>query len=176
MDKWQFGRSARFVTPKGRFSYPSVIEPTSFQGSDPRYSCTLLLSKDDKDIADVIEKLEGLHEEAMEECFGDKVPRQFERWGITDGDELEDPNVAGHWVVKASNKNKPAVVDADKQEVLDASEVYGGCYGRLNIWAKAYGSGNRGGVTFELLAAQKLEDGDAFGGAAKAAQMAVEDF
>lgn len=176
-DQWQFGRSARYVTPEGKMSYPTVFEPQGFQGSDPKYSCSLLIDKSDKACADMLDKLEALHEEAIAATFeGGKPPRNFERWGITDGDELSDPTAEGHWVIKASNKSRPAVVDADKTEILEASSVYGGAIGRLNIVAKAYGTKNKGGVTFELLAVQKTDDGTPFGGAAKAVADAVADF
>ena len=176
-DTWLFGRSARYVTPNGKLSYPTVFEPQGFQGSDPKYSCSVLVDKNDRDCAVMLEKLEQMQEDAIAATFPDgKVPRNFERWGITNGDELSDPTAEGHWVVKASNKSKPAVVDADKTEILEASTVYGGAIGRLNIVAKAYGTKTKGGVTFELLAVKKTDDGTPFGGAAKAVADAVADF
>jgi len=171
------GRSGRYVTPEGRLSYPNVLEPTSFQGSDPKYSCSILFDKEDDATEEIIAKLEEMQEEAIKAVFQGKLPRNFDRWGIVDGDDLEDTNMHGHWVVKASNKKKPATVDVDKNPVIDASEVYGGCFGRLNIAAKSYQpSATQGGVTFELLACQITKDGPAFGGAEAAIQAAADEF
>jgi len=176
-DTWLFGRSARFVTLEGKMSYPTLFEPRGFQGSEPKYSCSILLDKSDPGITECLESLESMQEEAIQATFeGGKTPRNFERWGITDGDELDDPTAQGHWVVKASNKSKPACVGPDKEEILQASEIYGGAMGRLNIVAKAYGTKTKGGVTYELLAVQKTGDGTPFGGAAKAVADAVSDF
>jgi hypothetical protein len=172
----KIGRSGRYVTPEGRLSYPNVLEPTSYQGNDPKYSCSILLDKQDDGTEETIAKLEELQEEATAIIYPDKKPRNFERWGIVDGDELDDENMHGHWIIKASNKAKPAVVDADKNEILDGNEVYGGCFGRINIAGKAYGNKTQGGVTFELLACQVTKDGPAFGGAQAAIQAAKDEF
>lgn len=167
------GRSARFATQEGRLSYPNVLQPKQWNDdSDPKYSCALILPKDKTDLS----VFEDLQEQAIAEAFGKKVPRNFERWGIVDGDETEDPNYADSWVIKASNKIKPVVVDADKNDIFDASEVYGGAYGRLNIVGKAYGTPSKGGVTFELLAVMITREGEAFGGAAAAMQAARDEF
>lgn len=169
------GRSARFATPEGRISYPNVLQPKQWNDdSDPKYSCSLMLAKDESD--EVIDHLRELQEEAITEAFGKKAPRNFERWGIVDGDETEDPNYQGHWIIKASNKIKPVVVDGDKNDIFDSSEVYGGAYGRINLVGKAYGTASKGGVTFELLAVMVTRDGEAFGGAAAAMQAARDEF
>ena len=169
-------RSARYVTPEGRISYPSIFEPNIYQGGDPRFQCSILLDKSHPDTAAAIEKLEQLQEDAIAELYGDAVPRNFERWGIIDGDTMGDDALVGLWVVKGANKARPACVDKDKAEILESSELYGGCYGRLNLVGKAYGSKTKGGVTFELLAVQKLGEGAAFGGAAAAIQAAADEF
>lgn len=175
-DTFKVARSKRFATPEGRISYPSLFEPNSFQGGEPRYQCSLLLKKGDPAVEEAIEALEALQSDATEELYGAKPPRNFEVWGITDGDEVGDDTAAGHYILKAANKMRPKIVDADKAEVMDQSEVYGGVYGRLNVVGKSYGSKTKGGTTFELLAVQVTRDGDPFGGGAKAINDAVDEF
>ena len=91
------------------------------------------------------------------------------------GDEVDDPAAKGNWVIKASNKQRPRIVDANSAEILDELEVYGGCYVRASLNAKAYGTSQKGGVTLELNVVQKVADGTPFGGAAKAMTDAVNE-
>lgn len=166
-------RSGRINTPKGRASYPHVSKPSAFQGEgDPKYSVTLMVPKTE---VEFIAKLKAAQQSAIKELYPTKVPQNFETWGITDGDETEDPHSAGHWLIKASNKLKPRIVDSQGTDILDELEVYGGCYARLSINAKAYGTSNKGGVTLELNVFQKVADGTPFGGAAKAMSEAVDE-
>jgi hypothetical protein len=175
-DGIQVKRSARFVTPKGRVSYPHIFKPTAFQGEgEPKFSCSLYIEKNNAG-NEAAKAIKRLQEQALTELYPTKRPTNLEVWGLTDGDETDDPSAAGCWIVKASNKSRPGVVDRSSTAIIDESEVYGGCYGRINLCAKAYGTGNKGGVTLELVAFQKVEDGEPFGGAAKAVAAAVNEF
>lgn len=166
-------RSERITVPKSRASYPHLFKPTAFQGEgEPKYSVSFLVPKSE---AEFIARLRAAQDAAVKALYGAKKPGNFETWGITDGDDGEDEAATGCWIVKASNKQKPRVVDSTGQDILDELDVYGGCYARASIVAKAYGSSNKGGVTLELLVFQKVADGPAFGGAAKAMSAAVEE-
>jgi hypothetical protein len=171
--KIQVSRSSRVSSPKARASYPHVFKPTAFQGEgEPKFSISLLVHKSEKDF---IEKLKGAQAQAIKELYPTKVPVNFEHWGIADGDEGNDEVAKGHWVIKASNKQRPRVVDAQGSDILDELEVYGGCYVRASLNAKAYGTSQKGGVTLELNVVQKIADGTPFGGAAKAMQDAISE-
>lgn len=166
-------RSKRINTPKGRISYPHVFTPTSFQGQgDAKYSVSLLIPKTEKTFE---AELKAAQEAATDALYPTKKPTNFEVWGLSDGDDSTDPAAAGCWILKASNKAKPRVVDAQGQDVLDPLEIYGGAYGRLSINCKAYGTSSKGGVSVELNVVQKVADGTAFGGAAKAQNDAVNE-
>jgi hypothetical protein len=167
-------RSERLVSPKGRCSYPHLFKPSAFQGEgEPKFSVALLLPKATS--KDFIAKVKAAQEAALTELYGKKLPQNLERWGVTDGDDSEDPNMAGNWIIKGSSKNRPAVIDATGTEILDEMAIYGGCYGRVNVCAKAYGTAAKGGVTLELNVFQKIADGEAFGGAEKAKQSALAE-
>lgn len=173
----KFGTSGRIVSPEGRLSYPSLVEATAFQdGDDPKFKTSLILMKDAPGVDDFINRVEELREEAITSAFAGKKPKTFEEWGLIDGDETEDPMYEGAWVIRAANKAKPALVDADRNVVIDKSEVYGGANARVNIVAFAYGTASKGGVTFQLLAVQLTGGGEAFGGAQAAIQAAANDF
>lgn len=65
----------------------------------------------------------------------------------------------------------PRVVNAQVQDILDPSEVYGGCYGKFYIKLRTYG-GRQGkeaakysaGIAAYLLGFQKTKDGERIGG------------
>ena len=173
-------RSSRMNTIKGRAGYPHVFKPTAFQeGDEPKYSVILMVPKVGAD--DFIKQLKALRVEATKKLYPAKRPAMFEEYGITDGDEKlnadgeADDSTAGFWLVKASTKNKPAVIDKEGTAILDELEIYGGCWVRLNICAKAYGTPSKGGVALELNVCQKVSDGDPFSGAAKATKQAVNE-
>ena len=171
--KIQVTRSARINTPKARASYPHVFKPTAFQNEgEPKYSLTMLVPKEEKEF---MVNLRALQDAAVKELYPSKAPANFERWGVADGDEADDETTAGCWIIKASNKSKPMAVDSGGTQILDELEIYGGCYVRASINAKAYGTNAKGGVTFELNVVQKVGDGEPFGGAAKAMKAAAEE-
>jgi len=166
-------RSDRINLPKSRLSYPHLFKPTAFQGEgEPKFSASFLVPKSEKEF---IAKLKGAQDQAIKELYGAKKPQNFETWGIADGDDTDDEAAKGCWIIKASNKTKPKVVDAKGTDILDELDVYGGCYARASVQAKAYGTAAKGGVTLELLVVQKVGDGTPFGGAAKAMSAAVDE-
>lgn len=172
----QVKRSERLISPKGRCSYPHLFKPTAFQGEgEPKFSVSLLLDKKTAASKDFVAKLKAAQDSALADLYGKKLPQNLERWGVQDGDDLDDESLSGQWVIKASSKNKPATIDADGTAILDELSVYGGCYGRINVCAKAYGTTQKGGVTLELNVFQKISDGEAFGGAQKAQQEALSE-
>jgi lipopolysaccharide export LptBFGC system permease protein LptF len=91
---------------------------------------------------------------------------------IKDGDNSEREENKGHYYFKAKSgtkkdeneqMNKPIVIDQQKQILLDASEIYGGCHVRASINAFAYEYQQRKGVSLWLNAVQKAKDDEPFG-------------
>jgi hypothetical protein len=175
-------RSQRIVTPVARVSYPTLFVPRAYQeGDDPKFSATLMVKKDEAGNA-FADSLKKAQDAVLKTLYPKKMPMNIERYGVTDGDDVVDKegkpveSAAGHWLIKASSKSKPAVVNADKSEIINAEEVYGGCWGKASIQAKAYGNPQKGGVSLELVAFQKVRDDTPFGGAAANRAAAVDEF
>lgn len=82
-----------------------------------------------------------------------------------DAEEKATEGYAGMIFIKASNKNKIAIVDAGKVAVSDQSRVYGGMFCRALINAYAYDNRSKG-VAFGLQALQLARDGKPFVGVA----------
>ena len=65
----------KVVTGEVRFSYAHVWEPDSINGSDPKYSVSILIPKSDTKTIDMIQKaIEAAKEMGKSEKFGGKIP------------------------------------------------------------------------------------------------------
>ncbi|HNZ49853.1 MAG TPA: DUF2815 family protein, partial [Candidatus Hydrogenedentes bacterium] len=80
----------------------------------------------------------------------------------------DDEAYAGCWFVNANNTAAPGIVDADRQPILDRSEVYSGVYGRASISFYAFNSSGNKGIACSLNNLQKIADGEPLGGHASA--------
>jgi hypothetical protein len=62
--------------------------------------------------------------------------------------------------MSASSLNQPGVVDAAVQPILNPSELYSGCYGRVSIRFYVYNKNGNRGIACGLGNVQKLADGE----------------
>ena len=162
-------KAIKVVTGKVRFSYAHVFTPQASQeGGQPKYSVSIIIPKSDKE---TVEKINKAIEQAKEEnkaVWGGTVPKGL-KGGLRDGDEeKDDPAYANSYFINANSSQKPGVVDADLNAILDQSEFYSGCLGRASISFFAYNSNGSKGVGCGLNNVQKLEDGEKLGGASSA--------
>ena len=81
---------------------------------------------------------------------------------------LGDPGSGKSMFLNANSKQAPQIVDRQVQPILDQSEVYSGCYGRVSITFYAYNSNGNKGVAAGLGNVQKLRDGEPLGSRANA--------
>ena len=97
--------------------------------------------------------------------WGGKVPANL-KLPLRDGDidRPEDEAYADSYFFNANSRQAPQVVDKNVQPILDQSEVYSGCYGRISV--NFYGFNNNGnrGIAAGLGNIQKLRDGESLGG------------
>lgn len=63
---------------------------------------------------------------------------------------------------------KAGIVDADRQPILERSEVYSGVYGRASINLYAFNSNSNKGIACGLNNLQKIRDGEPLGGKSRA--------
>ena len=76
--------------------------------------------------------------------------------------------LADSMFLNANSKQAPQIVDRQVQPILDQSEVYSGCYGRVSITFYAYNSNGNKGIAAGLGNVQKLRDGEPLGSRANA--------
>lgn len=170
---------AQIVTGKARLSYPYLFTARKDpkKENDPgKFSCMLMIPKSDEV---TMAKLRKAEEAA-------KAEGKAGKWGgkssnlkpsiIKDGDlYAEDyPERAGHWFLSVSSQNKPGIVDAEREPILDQSEIYAGCYVRAALNAAPYLYEGNKGVSFYLNHIQKLGDGDPLGNVTRAEDVFAE--
>lgn len=166
--------TTRIVTGEVRLSYANVWEPRSINGSDPKYSVSILIPKTD---TATIRQVEDAVEDAIQDGvgkFGGKIPpRGSLKLPLRDGDlERDSEEYAGHYFINANSKMQPQIVDQNVQPITDESQVYSGCYGRVSVNFYAFNTNGNRGVAAGLGNIQKLRDGEALGGGVSA----VADF
>lgn len=155
------------TTGIGRISYPHLFQPEAAPGqTEPKYSVTLLIPKTDTATKAALDA--AVQAAIAEGVKGYTGPITLTRPVVRDGDGLRDngqpygPECKGMWVVKAKSRNKPQVVDGQIQPIIDPTQMYAGCYGRVAGFMSAYAKGSTG-VSYILTAVQKTGDGEPFG-------------
>lgn len=157
-----------------RWSYANVWDPKSINGGTPKYSVSLIIPKSDKvTIQKIKDAIQAAYEEGESKLKGNgkSVPSlSVLKTPLRDGD-LERPDDEAYrnaYFVNANSATAPGIVDADRQQIIDRSEVYSGVYGRASINFYAFNSNGNKGIACGLNNLQKIRDGEPLGGKASA--------
>jgi hypothetical protein len=153
-----------------RFSYLHCWEPDSVNGGDPKYSVSAIIPKSDTKTVNAIKAaIEQAKKDSVSK-WGGKVPTNL-KLPLRDGDidRPDDEAYAGCYFFNANSRQAPQVVDSKVQPILDQSEVYSGCYGKISVTFYGYNSNGNRGIAAGLGNIQKLKDGESLGGRTSAA-------
>lgn len=181
MAKTNKAASTKVVTGEVRFSYAHVFEPASIEGSEPKYSVSILIDKKDKKTLERIKAAIEAAKQAGLSKFGGKVPANL-KLPVRDGDteREDDPVYAGKYFINANAKTKPGIVDKGCNPIIDSTEFYSGCYGHASITFYAFNTSGNKGIACGLNNLMKTRDGEMLGGRASAeddfADLIDEDF
>lgn len=157
-----------------RWSYANVWDPKSINGGTPKYSVSLIIPKSDTVTVNKIKAaIQAAYEEGESKLKGSsKVcpPLDAIKTPLRDGDKERpgDEAYANSYFINANSATAPGIVDADRQPILDRSEVYSGVYGRSSINLYAFNSNGNRGIACGLNNLQKIRDGEPLGGKASA--------
>ena len=170
-----FSNPMKVITgPDTRWSYANVWEPKSINGGTPKYSVSLIIPKSDKVTVEKIKKaIRAAYEEGQSKLKGNgkTVPAlSVLKTPLRDGD-LERPDdeaYANSYFINANSATAPGIVDADRNTIIDRSEVYSGVYGRASINLYAFNSNGNKGIACGLNNLQKIKDGEPLGGKSRA--------
>lgn len=156
-------------------SYLNVNEPkVPMGGGTPKYSVSLIIPKSDTVTVEKIRAaIQAAYEEGQVKLKGkDGIVPDLKtlRKPLRDGDEERkgDEAYKNAWFVNANSTTKPGVVDADRNPILESSELYSGIIGRASINFYAYNSSGNRGIACGLNNLQKLSDGTPLGGHSRA--------
>lgn len=165
-----------------RWSYANVWEPKAMEGGKPKFSVSLIIPKSDTvTVGKIRAAIEEAYRDGQSKLKGNakSVPALSTlRTPLRDGDleRPDDPAYANAYFVNANSTTAPGVVDANRNEILDKSEVYSGCYGRASISFYAFNANGNKGIACGLNNLQKIKDGEPLGGKASAeSDFATED-
>ena len=154
-----------------RCSYLTIHAPKAYGDSKPKFSASLIIPKDD---VATLTKIDAAMRAAYEDGVsilkgkGRTIPAYEEiikDGPLHDGDKKKDgdPAYQNAFYLNAKNERRPGVVDSNKNEILDSSELYSGIYAKAAIGFYCYNkNGNRGiGVSLDYL--MKMADGQPLG-------------
>lgn len=160
--------------PATRWSYANVGDPKSINGGAPKYSVSLIIPKSDtKTVEKIQAAIQAAYEEGQSKLKGNgkSVPAlSVLKTPLRDGDmeRPDDPAYADSYFINANSATAPGIVDADRNPIMERSEVYSGVYGRASINLYAFNSNGNKGIACGLNNLQKIRDGEPLGGKSRA--------
>lgn len=171
--------ACKVLTGKVRLSYCHLTEPraTAPGSTEEKYSATLLIPKTDTATkAQLDAAMQAAVQEGTVTKWNNAVPPVI-KYPLYDGDGVRQSGepfgeeCKGHWVINASSRQKPQVIDLSGSEVLP-SGIYSGMYARVTIRFFAFSNQGNKGIGCGLNNVLKVEDGEPLGGRASA----MDDF
>ena len=160
--------------PETRWSYANVWDPKSVNGGKPKYSVSLIIKKSDKKTLDKVKAaIKAAYDEGQSKLKGNgkTVPALSAiKTPLRDGDteRPDDAAYANSYFINATSSTAPGIVDADRQAIINRSEVYSGVYGRASINFYAFNINGNRGIACGLNNLQKIRDGEPLGGKSSA--------
>lgn len=161
-------KAASVTTPQFRVSFPNVFKPrrNDLNGKDEFSLMALFEPGTD------LTELKAAASAACAKKWGAdqtkwpanlKSPFRDQAEKAKDG-KLPDGMKAGGIFMTFKSSNRPSVVDQNRQEILEPSKFYAGCYARASVGAYAYDQKGNRGVSFGLNHVQLWKDGEPLSG------------
>ena len=171
----KFVNPTKVITgPKTRWSYANVWDAKSINGGAPKYSVSLIIPKSDtKTVEKIQAAIKAAYEEGQSKLKGNgkSIPALSAiKTPLRDGDaeRPDDEAYKNSYFINANSATAPGSVDADRNPILERSEVYSGVYGRASINLYAFNSNGNRGIACGLNNLQKISDGEPLGGKSRA--------
>jgi len=168
--------SSRIHTPEGTARFVGILQARQRKNKqgvaqgDPKFEITLIF-----DDADDLKSMKAAAQAVGVEKFGPKFAEMVRKgkylWPFKDNTDMvneDDERLTGFEnddgvSVKFKSSDKPGIVDADAEPIMDKSEIYDGMRARVSCRPYAYDNESKG-VAFILVNVQKLGDGDRLSG------------
>lgn len=166
-----------------RLSFLNVFQPRAMaEGQAPKYSACILIPKDNKKLVKAAQDAIEAARLGSADKFNGKVPASLKS-PMHDGDG-EMPNggeygaeCKGMYVLNASAKDQPHLVDRQVRPIMDQTELYSGVWANVGVNFYAYNNNGNKGIACGLNGIQKVRDDESLGGRKRAEDMfsAVEE-
>ena len=170
------------ITPEFRVSFPSVFRPgkPAQPGAEPKYGLTMLFPHPSKmtpaqkpQYDAFFAKVKQAADAALLEKFGGKMSDEKFRKSLKkafrdQGEKSFEGYEEGALFANCSSKQRPGLVDAKNQDIIEEQYFYPGCYARASVRVFAYDSNGNRGWSLGLQNVQKLRDGEPLGGRTRA--------
>jgi hypothetical protein len=139
------------LTPYATISFPTLFSPKSrSEGGDPVFSCSLLFGISEQKSKEY-KAMQTACIEAARAKFGQDVKLNTVAMPFRDASEKEYQGYdEGVMYINPWSKQKPGVVDARLQDVLDPAQVYAGQIVRAQVTPFAWSNTGKKGVSFGL--------------------------
>lgn len=158
------------ITGIVRISYPALFEAKPNPSGVLKYSCSILIKKEDTATLNAIRAaIDKAIELGKEKIWKGKVPK-FRYEPLRDGDaELESGEKTGKeykgcFFLNCSSDNPPGVVGRDAKPLLDQGKIYAGCYVRVDINPFPYSNSGNHGIGWGLNNVMFWEEGERLDG------------
>lgn len=159
-------------SPEGIACFANVFTPRTRKDAkgnpkgDPKYGVLMVFDRK-TDLSEMEDEVERV---AIEK-FGAKAPAMLANGRLnnpirdaSDYDEQGAPfDKPGAKMVNFKSGDRPGVVDADAEPLMDKSDFYSGCIARVSYRVFAYDNESKG-VGVALVNVQKLDDGERLSG------------
>lgn len=172
-NKMENTQQTKVIIGEVKLSYVHLLKPDAIEGSEPKYSVSLIIPKSDKALVSKIKDgIDAATIIGVASKFGGKKPLAL-KTPLRDGD-LERPDddaYADSFFINANSKRPPEVVKSQivmgKRQLVpinDEQEIYSGCYGYASVNFFAYDSKGNRGIAAGLNNVLKTRDGEFLGG------------
>jgi len=142
---------ANLNTPYATLSFANIFTPRPrAEGGPAVYSCSLIFDPVQQKTA-AYKAMQDACIEAVHKEWGAATPLKNVAMPFRDaGEKSYDGYHKGHTFISPWSKNKPGVVDVNRQDILLPEEVWSGQLVRANIVPFAWSHTGRKGVSFGL--------------------------
>jgi hypothetical protein len=162
--------STQIVLKNVRLSYCYAVKGKLNDRAQSVWSTTVLVPKNHPQLEDIKSAIN-----AAKVAGAAKLGKGAVKSPLLDGDAKNDDGSwkyggeenRGNYLLRAANYNRaPKVVDQQKNDILDADQLYSGCYANvvLNFYAYSAEGGKNKGISPGLEAIQKKRDGERLSG------------
>ena|SRR5580765_1581948 len=145
-------------TPYATLSFQNLFTPRPrAEGGPPVYSCSLIFDEKAQKSPKYKAMVDACVEAARKE-WGDRISMKDVRMPFRDaGEKSYEGYHPGHVFINPWSKNKPGIVDADREDILLPEEVWSGQLVRANIVPFAWTHTGKRGVSLGLNHVQIIE-------------------